>query len=145
MPWNPALTQLRDALTELYPDGDSARRVVADAGLNPQRIAYSASAINNWQAILTEADRQDLVDAIVDVATQEFPRNKALAAARAAYRGEAAPSQGAPPATSSGGAPAAKTPIKILFLGANPSDTTRLPPGRGGPRDRPGPAPCPVP
>ena len=126
MSWTPILTQLRNALADLYSDEESARRVVADAGLNPQRIAYSASAVNNWQAILTEADRQDATDAIVDVATQEYPTNKALASARAAYRGDAAPSQGAPSTTQSGGAPAAKTAIKILFLGANPSDNTRM-------------------
>ena len=126
MSWTPALTQLRDTLADLYSDEPSARRVVADAGLNPGRIDFSASAINNWQAILTEADRQDMVDAIVDVATRDFPRNKALASARAAYGGNAAPSQGAPSTPPSVSAPAARTAIKILFLGANPSDTTRL-------------------
>ena len=85
MPWNRALTDLQNALADLYEDQASASRLVDEAGLDASRISLGSSARNNWHAILEEADRQRLVDALAAIAAQEFPRHEGLGAARVAY------------------------------------------------------------
>nr|MBA3534604.1 hypothetical protein [Ardenticatenales bacterium] len=79
MPLNDAQSRLRKILATLYPDEASARRVVADAGLDPAYIEFRQSLINIWYSILTQAQHHDKVQAIIDVARLEFPENRALA------------------------------------------------------------------
>lgn len=86
MAWSLALTNLRNVLATLYTDEENARRVVVDARLNPQFIAFSSKAITNWQAILEEAQNQDQVEALIEVALKDYPNNKSLLGARQAYR-----------------------------------------------------------
>jgi hypothetical protein len=86
MAWNAALSQLRDVLAGLYPTQEDAGLVVADAGLDAQHIAFSAKAVNNWQAILEEAQKQDQVEDLIVVATKRFPKNKSLLAAVDTYQ-----------------------------------------------------------
>ena len=76
-----ALSQLRNALATLYPDETSARRVVADAGMDIRRIPFTPHALNNWHAILTEATKGDHIDALVQVALAEYGGNTPLGAA----------------------------------------------------------------
>lgn len=78
MSWHPTLSDLRTVLATLYPTIDDARRVVADAGLDPLTIAFDAKAITNWQHILEEALRANRVDALLDAAHQEYPDNAEL-------------------------------------------------------------------
>src|SRR5215204_1429936 len=98
MAWDrPALISLRQILARLYPAERDARRVVADAGLNPAQIAFESKAINNWFAILEEAaNHTGKVDAIVDVALRDFPDNEELQRAK----------QGEPPPILEGPEPA---------------------------------------
>ena len=79
MPANPLLKELRTHLTALYPDPADARRVVDDAGVTQAQIDFSGKAINNWHAILTEAEKQGQLAAIIEVALEEYPQHAALA------------------------------------------------------------------
>ncbi|HEX9869743.1 MAG TPA: CHAT domain-containing protein [Candidatus Tectomicrobia bacterium] len=69
---------LRELLADLYPDIDSARRIVADARLGAHRIAFSGNATNTWHAILTEAETTNGVARLVDVVLREYADNPLL-------------------------------------------------------------------
>jgi hypothetical protein len=47
MPWHSSLTQLRDALADLYPDVADARRVAASASLPLWRVTLQGRPVNN--------------------------------------------------------------------------------------------------
>lgn len=70
MRWN----SLSEALAALYPDREESRRVAREAGLNAMHIAFSDTAITNWSNILEEAEKRDKVQAIVDIASREYPQ-----------------------------------------------------------------------
>jgi hypothetical protein len=76
------LAALHDALAGLYADEASACR---DAGLDVRQIAFSTHAVNNWTAILDEAEQQTAVPDLVAVARKEYPKNAPLLNAAAAY------------------------------------------------------------
>ncbi|GIV77705.1 MAG: hypothetical protein KatS3mg050_2099 [Litorilinea sp.] len=80
MPWDTNLINLRDMLAGLYWDVGEARRVAQEAGLNVLQISFQPKPINNWHNILTEAMNQggDAIQAIIDVARKEYPRNEQL-------------------------------------------------------------------
>lgn len=82
MAWNSTLTNLRDALADLYPTVPDSRRVVVDANLRPAFIEFDNKAINNWHNILSEADKRGKVDDIVIVASNEYPENVWLNSAK---------------------------------------------------------------
>jgi hypothetical protein len=94
MAWSKELNDLRDVLARLYTTESSARTFVKTALLNEANIAFSTRAKDNWTAILDEADRQGQVVQVIEVATQEFPRNPDLQAAAGAYRNRAAEPNG---------------------------------------------------
>jgi len=73
-----AKANLRDVLAELYPDEISARLVVAGSGVDARRIEFSSHAIDNWQAILTEAEKVGRVAAVIDIAIHEYGNHNAL-------------------------------------------------------------------
>ncbi len=75
-------------LVELYPSSADAERVASDAGVSIGRVSFAGSAITVWHGLLREALKEDLAPAIVEVARREYPRNKALADAAAAYLAE---------------------------------------------------------
>ena len=82
MAWNPILNDLRDVLAALYPTEQDARQLAATAGLDrPELIEFSATAINNWTNILTYASNNEQVDAVIQAACAQFPRNSRLTAA----------------------------------------------------------------
>jgi hypothetical protein len=81
-----AHSALRDVLAQLYPDAASQGHVIADAGLDAARVPLGAAALHNWDAILTEAAKQEGdVDRIISIAVREYKRNRRLLAARDAY------------------------------------------------------------
>jgi hypothetical protein len=88
-PGEPALDApwiaLRDALAGLYPDEASIRRIAAQAGLALGRISFSAPAVNNWHAVLMEAERSNRVHELVAVVQGEYGANPLLAKALADY------------------------------------------------------------
>ncbi len=79
--------QMRDVLASLYLDKDRAETVAKDAGLDPRWIAFSPRAVDNWRAILDEAERNDRVWALLDVAVNQYAKKQELLDARAAYLG----------------------------------------------------------
>jgi len=81
MNWNRTLTNLRDVLAGLYPTVAESRQVVVQAGLKPARIAFDPKAVTNWFNILEETQKHDKVEAIVQVARDEYPENEWLALA----------------------------------------------------------------
>lgn len=85
MPWDALLTRLRDALAELYPDATDARRVATDVLLSTNRIELTGKAVNVWQSILEEAEKQGKVRDVVALASREYPQCASLQAALADY------------------------------------------------------------
>ena len=69
---------LRDVLATLYPDEASARRVVAQAGLDGKRIGFCARAVDTWQAVLTEAVHGKALDRLMAVAVAEYGAHEPL-------------------------------------------------------------------
>jgi len=76
-----AIRQLRNVLADLYPDKPSATRVAEDAGLPIVTIAVSDRAVDNWNAIIREAQKQGRLAALLHVVGEEYGGNQALAAA----------------------------------------------------------------
>src|SRR5262245_20405066 len=89
MAWDvSALRNVRQILARLYPTERDARRVIADAGLDPARIAIEPKANNTWFAILQEASNHPgKIDVLLQVALAEYPDDEGLQRA----------AQGAPP------------------------------------------------
>lgn len=106
------LTFARATLAHLYPDEASVRRVVADAGLAADRIAFCGHATNTWQAILSEAEKAGQMGAVLAVALKEYGSNQALQAVAAFYgRGVASPSSATVPVPAAVAEPAEATPL----------------------------------
>lgn len=76
-----ALRQLRNVLADLYPDKSSAARVAEDAGLPIVTIAVSDRAVDNWHAILREAQKHHRLATLLAVVREEYGGNRALVAA----------------------------------------------------------------
>ena len=84
MAWNQNLTHLRDWFADRYYTVAESRRVVVEAGLKPRLIAFDNQPVTNWFNILTHADHQQAVPAVVAVAQAEYPAEQAwLDAAKA--------------------------------------------------------------
>ena len=77
---------LRNALTNLYPDEASIRRLTADAGVDLSRIVLNAAAANNWHGVLVEAERNEQVAILLAVVEREYGNNEEFVEACAAYR-----------------------------------------------------------
>ncbi|MDX6501473.1 MAG: hypothetical protein QOG23_4733 [Blastocatellia bacterium] len=78
MAWNENLTNLNDALSGLYPLTVDSIRIVDAAGLPRGFIAFQPRAIDNWHAILDEANKRDKVSDLIRVARQDYPDNPFL-------------------------------------------------------------------
>ena len=77
MTWNPALTNLRSLLAELYPTEGDAHRAVDDAGLRDMHIEFGGSAANMWHSILRDADRRRLAVMVDWLTDPRFARRTA--------------------------------------------------------------------
>ena len=126
------LRQLRTTLANLYPYEADARRIAQDAGLEITSLRLGDSAINDWHSILSEAEKRDKIQALVESAQEEYPANQSLSEAYQAYMAVTKIDNSAiqfPPTESSNISSQHSTPIrliKILFLAANPRDTKPL-------------------
>ena len=78
--------QLTNTLSRIYFDLERASGVAKDAGLDPAVIKQDAIPLNYWRNILEEAERQRAIEALLDVAEGEYPKEERLPAARAAYQ-----------------------------------------------------------
>jgi len=81
MAYSSSSSRLREVLAQLYDKNYDARIVAFDAGLAIEHIDFNGSSIQIWQAILEEAEKQGLLNAIVEMAMKRFPHNPALIAA----------------------------------------------------------------
>ncbi len=85
MAWNPIFAALRDELMRLFPNEAVARTVVLDAQMDDARVPFQPAAIDNWRAILIEAQNQEKVLPLLDVAVTRYPAWEALQRARQQY------------------------------------------------------------
>ncbi|MBX3011641.1 MAG: trypsin-like peptidase domain-containing protein [Caldilineaceae bacterium] len=76
MAWNQNLTNLRDWFADRYFTLEQAIRVVSEAGLKPRFIAFSTQPATNWFNILTYANHQHRVTALIDVVKTEYSAEK---------------------------------------------------------------------
>lgn len=98
-----SFTHLRNTLAEFYPNEADLRRLLADARIDATRIPLNASALNNWQAICSEAEKTNQMAALLDVVLAEYGENVRVRTAVADYRRDGAQTVSvAPPASSSG-------------------------------------------
>ncbi|MEZ4735400.1 MAG: SUMF1/EgtB/PvdO family nonheme iron enzyme [Caldilineaceae bacterium] len=67
---------LRNVLASLYPDERSIRRIADDAGIVLAHIEISAHAKNDWHSVLTEANKNNQVEALLAVVEREYSSNK---------------------------------------------------------------------
>jgi hypothetical protein len=80
--WNDIRTQLRIILTELFPTVESTYRIVDDASIPRDKISFTSRAIDNWHTILTEANKLNKVERVIEVAQQDYPEKQALSRVR---------------------------------------------------------------
>jgi hypothetical protein len=70
--------QISGLLAQLYPDAASTRRIAALAGLYSEQIAMAAAAVDNWYAVVVEAEHADRLADLVAVVRGEYPGNRRL-------------------------------------------------------------------
>ncbi|MFN8492081.1 MAG: effector-associated domain EAD1-containing protein [Caldilineaceae bacterium] len=70
--------KLRDILAYLYSEDDDARRVVNDAGMDSRNIAFSTKAINNWTAILLQAQKENKTADLMAITFKDYKENEKL-------------------------------------------------------------------
>ena len=80
-----ALRALRNAFVTLYNNPTSIRRVVDDAGIDTGLVNFQGAALEIWYSVLTEAENQEKVDALVKAVDTPYQANKALQQAYQAY------------------------------------------------------------
>jgi len=73
-----AFITLREILAFLYDDEIDARRIAYDSGLDVQYISFSGKAINNWNAILLQAQKENKVAELMGISFKEFRENEKL-------------------------------------------------------------------
>ena len=81
-----ALRALRNAFVTLYNNPSSIRRVVDDAGIDTGLVNFQGAALEIWYSVLTEAENQGKVDALVRAVDTPYQANKALQQAYQAYQ-----------------------------------------------------------
>lgn len=123
-----ARTELRKCLAHLYPREETQRRIVRDAGLADEEIAFAATAIDTWDAIIAKAIAKGRIDQLIDAVgmdDQDVTELRSLVKAYAASI-EPATGRGAPSAESAGAGvvvlPASRSPITIATEDASAPD-----------------------
>jgi V8-like Glu-specific endopeptidase len=78
MMWNSRLTRLNEVLAGLYPLGQDAMRLVDAAGLPKAFVAFQPKGIDNWHAILVEAEKRGKVEGLIVAARRDYPEDPFL-------------------------------------------------------------------
>ncbi len=81
MQWNEHLTDLTHVLAGLFPLTQDSYRLVDEASIPRQFVAFQPRAVDNWHEILAEAAKRNKVRALVQVALQQYPEDPYLAQA----------------------------------------------------------------
>jgi V8-like Glu-specific endopeptidase len=76
--WNNSLTALNYVLAGLYPFPSESYRMVTEAGIPPQFVAFREKAIDTWYEILRAAETRGKVIDLVRVALKEHPEHSVL-------------------------------------------------------------------
>src|SRR5262245_30661219 len=71
--WNVALNDLIILLAGLYPDPNQARFAVRRSGLDPDEIDFAGTPKVFWMRTIEEANRRDMVPALLRVGKGDFP------------------------------------------------------------------------
>lgn len=74
----PFEARLRKVMISLFSDELSIRRVCTDANLDLGRIHFNNTVENIWYSVITEASKSNLLDALLNVATEIYDTNKEL-------------------------------------------------------------------
>src|SRR5262245_58573379 len=69
---------LRKVLVDIFSSNNLARIIVYDAGMNPDHISFSGSAIEVWFEILAEAEKQNKIHSLLNVTLEHYPDNTIL-------------------------------------------------------------------
>lgn len=78
MAWNENLTNLNYVLAGLFPLTADSYRIVDAASLPRTHIAFQARAIDNWNAILVEADKRGKVVDVIRAVRRDYPEDPFL-------------------------------------------------------------------
>lgn len=89
----PELTALESALAGMFREVSTAGRIADMAGLDVAQIDRTGSSADVWHSIIDMAIQDGVLDALVDRARIERPRNKELLAAYEAYKAAQPPAQ----------------------------------------------------
>lgn len=90
MAWNETLTALNYVLAGLYPFPGESHRIVVEAGIKPEFVAFKDRAIDNWFEILRTANNMEKVLDVLRVVLKQHPENSVLVQAQ---KGELKPVQ----------------------------------------------------
>lgn len=88
MPTPDTLRTLRDVLARLYPERSSASRVAQDAGIPITLVALHDRALDNWQAILQEAQKHNRLTQIIEIVSEEYGENPEFQAVQQLLRAQ---------------------------------------------------------
>ena len=64
--------KLREILVHLYREQDDAERVAQDAELDISHISFSSKSINNWNAILLQAQKENKTAKLRNITSREY-------------------------------------------------------------------------
>lgn len=76
--WNDQLTQLNQLLAGLVPDKELSVTFVEMAGIPRSMIAFNNMPMVNWHNILSEANKREKIEDLVDVISASYPSNSEL-------------------------------------------------------------------
>lgn len=71
-PGEPSFTALLDLLARIYPDADATRTVAGIAGMNLALVAFSNRAIDTWNSVLAEAERQACMSMLLSRVIKDY-------------------------------------------------------------------------
>ncbi len=75
IPMDKTRRHLYTLLAEFYPDQPSAVRIAQDAGIRTELVPWTNHALNNWHAILQEAEKQHRLAQLLAVVDEEYGEN----------------------------------------------------------------------
>ena len=78
MAWRLSYTALRESLVRLFPRRNLAEQIVDEAGMRPERVAFSERAESTWHEIISEADRSSLLAGLIRAASCHYPDDSGL-------------------------------------------------------------------
>lgn len=78
--------QLRKVLASLYQNVESIRRVCEDAEIDLTLVALNSAPLDNWNAVLGQAQKSGQVDGLLAIIWSDYEKNQELQKVYEAYR-----------------------------------------------------------